>query len=102
MFYKVRLNQSFIYEDTIEAKNDTEAEAIARERSKTDEMHWNPDGRLKTLSVQRTRKPAETCTMTEKEARAACCSHANHVMNYIFGKGDKNDTFNVADYQKST
>ena len=52
MFFNVRLRQSFIYEDMIEANNKVEAVTMARNNSKSDGLNWVPESRLQTVSVE--------------------------------------------------
>ena len=94
MFYKVYLHQSFLYEETIEAGSAAEAEALAREHSKTNEMNWLPDGRLKTFTVKEIPAPLTPPTVSDgvKEDNA---TRKDQVLSYVFGKGAEDDPFRI-------
>ncbi|MDO4484822.1 MAG: hypothetical protein Q4C54_10470 [Clostridia bacterium] len=95
MQFNVRLRQSFIYEDCIEAATSEEAEAIARKNSESDGYNWIPEGRLKTISIDETDQvlnaPIRQFT-TDEELKDFL---TNEVLSFIFGEGDDDDDFTL-------
>ena len=96
MMFNVRLRQSFIYEDMIEANNKVEAVTMARNNSKSDGLNWVPEGRLQTVSVEEVDEDPDPFDMTSEEADDLESCLTDMVMDYIFDDSDDDDPFGTA------
>ena len=96
MMFNVRLRQSFIYEDMIEADNKVEAVTMARSNSKSDGLNWVPEGRLQTVSVEEADEDPDSFELTSEEADDLESCLTDMVMDFVFGEGDDDDPFGTA------